>query len=235
MSTPSYPRTATTIRPPLRILDASGQPVLGLAHDAPGLAIEWRRVGGPATWTPAPQTAAGWTETGDGFYDATIAVGDQAGETVAVRWTYGGVTSLPGFVSFTGAEETSGSVSLTQTQIDAIASAASSSAGETMRSITVPISGTVDAGSFTVTVTSADPLEDTVGWIIESQVGSRPFSTVIVSASAEGDGTHTLTLDRPFPDFFPAGGSLKITDTPFRHFTGAGRSWPASPRVPADG
>lgn len=102
MSTPNYPRTATTIRPPLRILDATGEPVLGLAHDAPGLTIEWRRVGGPATWTTAPQTAAGWTETGDGFYDATIAVGDQAGETVAVRWTHEGRTSLPGFVSFTG-------------------------------------------------------------------------------------------------------------------------------------
>lgn len=102
MSSPNYSRTATTIRPPLRILDAAGEPVLGLSHDATGLTIEWRRVGGPATWTVAPQTASGWTETGAGFYDATLVVGDQAGETVAVRWTHGGRTSLPGFVSFTG-------------------------------------------------------------------------------------------------------------------------------------
>lgn len=101
-SSPNYPRTTTTIRPPLRILNAAGEPVLGLAHDAPGLAIEWRRVGGPATWTTAPQTAAGWTEAGAGFYDATINVGDQADQTVAVRWTHNGVTSLPRLVSFTG-------------------------------------------------------------------------------------------------------------------------------------
>lgn len=102
MSTPNYPRNSTAIRPPLRILDAAGEPVLGLAHDAPGLAIEWRRVGGPATWAPAPQTTETWQETGNGFYEPTLVVGDQAGETVAVRWTHGGRTSLPGFVSFTG-------------------------------------------------------------------------------------------------------------------------------------
>ncbi len=92
----------------LYVTDASGAAATGLAHDASGLSVEYRK-DDESSWTALSLSAGTlgtygseeWVEEGNGAYQVGLpAAAKQAGGFTRVRWTYDGVTSVPETVWF---------------------------------------------------------------------------------------------------------------------------------------